>query len=65
MPKGNLTYQHGEIRYCKLDPTVGTEIRKTRPCVIVQNNIMNQYGSLTIVMPFRPGSKNAPYILYC
>lgn len=24
---------------------------------------MNQYGSLTIVMPFRPGSKNAPYIV--
>lgn len=63
MPKGNLTYQCGEIRFCKLDPTIGTEIKKTRPCLIVQNNIMNQYGSLTIVMPFRPGSKNAPYVV--
>ncbi|MEH2294800.1 type II toxin-antitoxin system PemK/MazF family toxin [Nostoc sp.] len=24
---------------------------------------MNQYGLLTIVMPFRPGSKQAPYVL--
>ena len=63
MPQGNLTYQRGEIRFCKLDPTVGTELRKTRSCLIVQNNIMNQYGSLTIVMPFRPGSKNAPYVV--
>ncbi|BAZ09476.1 transcriptional modulator of MazE/toxin MazF [Calothrix sp. NIES-4071] len=63
MPKGNLTYKRGEIRFCKLDPTVGTELRKTRSCLIIQNDIMNQYGSLTIVMPFRPGSKNAPYIV--
>lgn len=52
MPKGNLTYRRGEIRFCKLDPTVGTELRKTRSCLVVQNNIMNQHGSLTIVMPF-------------
>ncbi|MEA5507436.1 type II toxin-antitoxin system PemK/MazF family toxin [Halotia wernerae UHCC 0503] len=63
MPKGNLTYRRGEIRFCQLDPTVGTELRKTRSCLIVQNDIMNQYGSLTIVMPFRPGNKNAPYVV--
>lgn len=63
MPKGNLTYRCGEIRFCKLDPTVGTELRKTRSCLIVQNNIMNQHGLLTVVMPFRPGSKNAPYVV--
>jgi mRNA interferase MazF len=63
MPKGNLTYRRGEIRFCKLDPTVGTELRKTRSCLIVQNNIMNQHGLLTVVMPFRPGTKNAPYVV--
>ena len=63
MPKGNLTYRRGEIRFCKLDPTVGTELRKTRSCLIVQNNIMNQHGLLAVVMPFRPGSKNAPYVV--
>ncbi|MEA5533064.1 type II toxin-antitoxin system PemK/MazF family toxin [Crocosphaera sp. XPORK-15E] len=56
-----MTYQRGEIRWIRLDPTVGAEVQKTRPCLIVQNDIMNQYGQLTIVMPFRPGNKKAPY----
>lgn len=61
MPSGNLTYRRGEIRWVRLDPTVGAEAQKTRPCLIVQNDIINQYGLLTIVMPLRPGSKQAPY----
>ena len=63
MPEGNLTYKRGEIRWVNLDPTVGAEAQKIRACLIVQNDIMNQYGLLTIVMPFRPGSKQAPYIV--
>ncbi|AFY56691.1 growth inhibitor [Rivularia sp. PCC 7116] len=63
MPQNNLTYRRGEIRWVKLDPIVGAEAQKTRPCLIVQNDIMNQYGLLTIVMPFRPGSKEAPYVV--
>lgn len=61
MPKGNLSYQRGEIRWIKLDPTIGAEIQKTRSCLIIQNNTMNQYGQLTIAIPFRPGIKRAPY----
>ena len=56
MPASNLTYRRGEIRWVKLDPVVGAEAQKTRPSLIVQNDIINQYGLLTIVMPFRPGS---------
>jgi mRNA interferase MazF len=63
MPEGNLTYKRGEIRWVNLDPTVGAEAQKIRSCLIVQSDIMNQYGLLTIVMPFRPGSKQAPYIV--
>jgi mRNA interferase MazF len=63
MPEGNLTYKRGEIRWVNLDPTVGAETQKIRACLIVQSDIMNQYGLLTIVMPFRPGSKQAPYIV--
>jgi mRNA interferase MazF len=61
MPKGDLSYQRGEIRWVQLDPTIGAEIRKTRSCLIIQNNTMNQYGQLTIAIPFRPGIKRAPY----
>jgi mRNA interferase MazF len=63
MPRGDLSYQRGEIRWVKLDPTLGAEIQKTRSCLIIQNNTMNQYGQLTIAIPFRPGSKRAPYVV--
>lgn len=61
MPKGKLTYRRGEIYWVEMNPTVGAEVQKTRSCLILQNNTMNQYGEVTIVLPFRPGSKQAPY----
>jgi mRNA interferase MazF len=63
MPNATLTYQRGEIRWVKLDPTIGAEIQKTRSCLILQNDVMNQYGQLTIAIPFRPGTKQAPYVV--
>ena len=63
MPNGTLTYQRGEIRWVKLDPTIGAEIQKTRSCLILQSDTMNQYGQLTIAIPFRPGIKQAPYVV--
>jgi mRNA interferase MazF len=63
MPNGELTYRRGEIRWVSLDPTVGAEIRKTRSCLVIQNDVMNQYGQLSVVLPFRPGYKQAPYVV--
>jgi mRNA interferase MazF len=63
MPNGELIYRRGEIRWVSLDPTVGAEIRKTRSCLVIQNDVMNQYGQLTVVLPFRPGHKQAPYVV--
>lgn len=63
MPKSKLTYRRGSIHWVKLDPTVGAEAQKTRACLIVQSDVMNQHGLLTIVMPFLPGKKQAPYIV--
>ena len=63
MPNGTLTYQRGEIRWVKLEPTIGAEIQTTRSCLILQNDTMNQYGQLTIAIPFRSGNKQAPYVV--
>jgi mRNA interferase MazF len=63
MPNGTLSYRRGEIRWVKLDPTIGAEIQKIRSCLILQNDTMNQYGKLTIAIPFRPGVKQAPYVV--
>jgi len=61
MPEGELLYRRGEIRWVSLDPTIGAEARKTRSCLVVQNNIGNRYSLLTVIIPFLPGSKAAPY----
>jgi mRNA interferase MazF len=41
--------ERGEIYLTALDPALGHEIKKTRPTLIIQNDISNQYGQTTIV----------------
>ena len=39
----------GEVYLVNFDPTVGSEIRKTRPALIIQNDIANEHSPVTIV----------------
>ena len=41
----------GEIYLADLNPTVGSEIAKTRPVLIVSNNINNQYADTVTIVP--------------
>jgi mRNA interferase MazF len=41
--------RRGEIHLCSFDPTIGHEIRKTRPALVIQNDVGNRYSPLTIV----------------
>jgi mRNA interferase MazF len=43
--------RRGEIYLTALDPTVGREIRKTRPALIIQNDASNRLSEVTIVAP--------------
>jgi mRNA interferase MazF len=43
-----------------LDPTIGSEIQKTRPCVIVSPNEMNKYLNTLVVAPVTSSSKAYP-----
>lgn len=43
--------KRGEIYWVQLDPTIGTEIQKTRPCVILSNNSQNKKGARVIAAP--------------
>lgn len=43
--------RRGEIWLVNLDPTLGHEIRKSRPAVIIQNDIGNKYSPITIIAP--------------
>ena len=41
----------GSVWWVEFDPAVGSEINKTRPAVIVSNNIANQYLARVVVIP--------------
>lgn len=43
--------QKGDVYWADLNPTMGSEINKTRPVVIVSNNINNQYSETITVLP--------------
>jgi len=49
-----------EIVLVNLDPTVGGEIKKTRPCVIISPNEMNKYLNTVVIAPMTSQSKNYP-----
>jgi mRNA interferase MazF len=51
----------GEIWLAALDPTIGSEIQKTRPCVIVSPPEMHDYLRTVTVAPMTTGSHAAPY----
>jgi mRNA interferase MazF len=53
--------RRGEIYLVAFDPTVGREIKKTRPALVIQNDVGNRYGDLTIVAAI--ASKISP-VLY-
>lgn len=39
----------GDIYLVNFDPTIGTEISKTRPALVIQNDIANEHSPITIV----------------
>jgi mRNA interferase MazF len=51
----------GEVWLVALDPTVGSEIQKTRPCVIISPPEMHDYLRTVIVAPMTTGARPAPY----
>lgn len=49
-----------EIVLVNLDPTIGSEINKTRPCVILSPNEMNKFLNTIIIAPITSASKPYP-----
>ena len=43
--------KRGDVYWVNLDPTIGAEIKKTRPCVIISPDSANRAGPLIIVAP--------------
>jgi mRNA interferase MazF len=49
-----------EIVLVNLEPTLGSEINKTRPCVVVSPDEMNHYLNTIVVIPITSSLKNYP-----
>lgn len=49
-----------EIVLVNLDPTVGSEIKKTRPCVVISPNEMNKHLNTVVIAPMTSQSKKYP-----
>ncbi|MCF6331808.1 MAG: type II toxin-antitoxin system PemK/MazF family toxin [Draconibacterium sp.] len=49
-----------QIILVNLDPTIGSEIKKTRPCVVISPNEMNKYLQTIVIAPMTTSSKNYP-----
>jgi len=54
-----------EVYFVNLDPTIGSEIKKTRPCVIISPNEMNHNISTLIIAPLTSKLKNYPTRVPC
>jgi mRNA interferase MazF len=49
-----------DIVLVNLDPTIGSEIKKTRPCVVISPNEMNQFLNTIVIAPMTSQAKMYP-----
>jgi mRNA interferase MazF len=49
-----------QIILVNLDPTIGSEIKKTRPCVVISPDEMNDHLRTVVIAPMTTSSKNYP-----
>ena len=52
----------GDVWWVALDPAQGAEIKKTRPCVVLTHNTLNQLRKTVVVIPLSPAAKPHPPI---
>jgi len=57
--------QRGHVYLVSLDPTEGSEIRKTRPCVVVSPDELNEHMRTCIVAPMTTASHSYPFRVQC
>ena len=52
--------KRGDVYWANLDPTIGSEIKKTRPCVLVGANPINTARRTVVVVPLSSSAKARP-----
>jgi len=59
------TTKRFDVYLVNLDPTQGSEIQKTRPCIIISPNEMNKYLNTVIILPMTSQGKEYPTRIPC
>jgi mRNA interferase MazF len=59
--QGKTTVNRGDIWAVNLDPIVGAEMNKRRPCLVVSNDTANKYAPLATVVPVTTTAPSRPY----
>lgn len=54
-----------DVFLLNLDPTIGLEIKKSRPCLVISPDEMNKYISTVIVAPMTTKGRNYPTRVAC
>ncbi|MBV9250930.1 MAG: type II toxin-antitoxin system PemK/MazF family toxin [Acetobacteraceae bacterium] len=62
-PPATTAIKRGEVWWVNLDPTRGSEIRKTRPAVVLTANALNRARRTVIVVPLSTGPLARPPIV--
>ena len=57
--------RRGDVYLISLDPTRGSEIRKTRPCVVVSPDELNEHLGTFLVAPMTTGGHPYPFRIAC
>jgi mRNA interferase MazF len=60
-PQRVIYPKRGEVYLVSFDPTIGAEIKKTRPALIIQNDIANRWSPITIVAAITSQFDEPPY----
>jgi mRNA interferase MazF len=55
--------ERGDIWWVSLHPTLGSETRKTRPCIVISVKVVNEMRRTVIVVPLSSSPKASPPIL--
>ena len=62
-PANATSARRGEIWWVNLDPAQGSEIRKTRPAIVVTANALNRARRTVVVVPLSTGPQPRPPII--
>ncbi|MBI4842497.1 MAG: type II toxin-antitoxin system PemK/MazF family toxin [candidate division NC10 bacterium] len=54
-----VAVRRGDVILANLDPTIGVEIKKTRPVIVLSNDSINQLSQLVVVVPL---TKNVAHL---